>query len=113
KAPEAAHVLESIAEAADAGSALDQFSPQHEPYQKLKAALAELRGKTAGGRKNVYDRRIDTVIANMERWRWYPRDLGNAHVEVNEADFTLRVLHEGRQVWSSRIVIGKPSLPTP
>jgi L,D-transpeptidase YcbB len=113
KAPEAAQVLESIAEAADAGSALDQFSPQHEPYQKLKAALAELRGNTAGGRKNMHDRRIDTLIANMERWRWYPRDLGNAHVEVNEADFTLRIMHEGRQIWSSRIVIGKPSLPTP
>jgi len=49
----------------------------------------------------------------MERWRWYRRDLGTAHVEVNEPDFTLKVINEGRQVWSSRIVIGKPSLPTP
>jgi murein L,D-transpeptidase YcbB/YkuD len=61
----------------------------------------------------THDRRIDTVIANMERWRWYRRDLGKAHVEVNEPDFTLKVLNEGRQVWASRIVIGKPSLPTP
>jgi murein L,D-transpeptidase YcbB/YkuD len=117
KAPDPAEVLESVADAADAGQALDQFSPQHEPYRKLKAALAELRGKSAGkpsgGHKNAHDRRIDTVIANMERWRWYRRDLGTAHVEVNEADFTLKVLHEGRQVWASRIVIGKPSLPTP
>jgi murein L,D-transpeptidase YcbB/YkuD len=34
-------------------------------------------------------------------------------VEVNEPDFTLKVLDEGRQVWTSRIVIGKPSMPTP
>src|SRR6516165_3823605 len=106
-APDPAHVLASVMEAGDAGKALDQFSPQNEPYQKLKAALAQLRVHPA------HDRRIDTVIANMERWRWYRRDLGTAHVEVNEPDFTLKVLNEGRQVWSSRIVIGKPSLPTP
>jgi L,D-transpeptidase YcbB len=105
-APDPAQVLASVTEAADAAKALDQFSPPSEPYQKLKAALAQLR-------VNPHDRRINTVIANMERWRWYRRDLGTAHVEVNEPDFTLKVLNEGRQVWSSRIVIGKPSLPTP
>ena len=114
-APDPALVLQTIAEAADAGSALDQFTPPHEAYRKLKAALAQLRGNIASGRKNhaAPDRRIDTVIANMERWRWYPRDLGTAHIEVNEPDFTLKVLHEGRQVWASRIVIGMPSMPSP
>src|SRR6266851_1845457 len=29
------------------------------------------------------DRQIDLIIGNMERWRWYPRDLGKAHVIVN------------------------------
>jgi len=106
-APDPAHVLASVMEAGDAGKALDQFSPQNEPYQKLKAALAQLRVHPA------HDRRIDTVIANMERWRWYRRDLGTAHVEVNEPDFALKVINEGRLVWRSRIVIGKPSLPTP
>ena len=49
----------------------------------------------------------------MERWRWYPRDLGNAHVMVNLPDFTLKVMHNGAQVWTTRIVIGKPDKPTP
>ncbi len=49
----------------------------------------------------------------MERWRWYPRDLGNAHVIVNMPDYTLRVMHNGEQVWTTRIVIGKPDMPTP
>ncbi len=77
--PEPAHILSSIAEAADAGKALDLFSPQHAPYRKLKAMLAELRGKP-GAAKSEGSRQIEIVIANMERWRWYPRDLGNAHV---------------------------------
>jgi murein L,D-transpeptidase YcbB/YkuD len=110
--PEPADVLTSIAEAGDAGHALDVFSPRHEPYRKLKAMLAELRGKS-GAAKGDVSRQIETVIANMERWRWYPRDLGNAHVLVNQPDFTLKVMQNGAQVWTTRIVIGKPGMPTP
>ncbi len=110
--PEPADILGTIAAASDAGKALDAFSPRHEEYQKLKAMLAELRA-SAGGKKSEAPRQIETIIANMERWRWYPRDLGKAHVVVNQPDFTLRVMHEGAQVWTTRIVIGKPSMPTP
>jgi len=49
----------------------------------------------------------------MERWRWYPRDLGAAHVVTNLPDYTLKVMQNGTQVWSTRIVIGKPTMATP
>jgi len=110
--PEPADILGAIADAADAGKALDAFSPQHEEYQRLKAMLAEVRANS-GSKKSENPRHVETIIANMERWRWYPRDLGKAHVVVNQPDFTLRVMHEGAQVWTTRIVIGKPSMPTP
>lgn len=110
--PEPADILSRIAAAADAGQTLDAFSPQQEPYRKLKAMLAELRGKSRVD-KGEFSRQIETVIANMERWRWYPRDLGNTHVLVNQPDFTLKVMHNGAQVWTTRIVIGKPTMPTP
>jgi murein L,D-transpeptidase YcbB/YkuD len=178
-------VLATVSEASDAGQALDQFSPPYENYQKLKVALAQLRGKTAGGASDAIaagrvltlnlkrpmedarvpqlrerlgvsgeatdlrydeklagavkeyqksnglpptgnldaltikklnptnDSRIDTIIANMERWRWYHRDVRKSRVEVNEPDFTLKVIQDGRQIWTSRIVIGKPSMPSP
>ena len=111
-APEAADVLSNIANAADAGRALDLYSPQNEPYRKLKAALAELRGKPAGA-KGEAGKQIEIIVANMERWRWYARDLGASHVLVNQPDFTLKVMHNGGQVWTTRIVIGKPGTPTP
>ena len=57
----------------------------------------------------VKDRQIDLVIANMERWRWYPRDLGADHVIVNQPDFMLKVIHNGSQVWTTKIVIGDPA----
>src|SRR5439155_26948559 len=40
-------------------------------------------------------------------------DLGKTYVMVNLPDFTLKVMHNGTQAWLTRIVVGKPSLPTP
>jgi murein L,D-transpeptidase YcbB/YkuD len=111
-APEAGDVLSGVANATDAGKALDVYSPQNEHYRKLKAKLAELRGKQVGA-KGEASRQIEVIVANMERWRWYQRDLGNSHVVVNLPDFTLRVMHKGSQVWTTRVVIGKPSMATP
>ncbi len=36
-APEPADILSSMADAADLGKALDRYSPQNEPYRRLKA----------------------------------------------------------------------------
>lgn len=59
------------------------------------------------------DRQIDTVLVNMERWRWLPRQLGasslgNAYVILNVPDYTLKVMQNGGQVWNTRVVTGKP-----
>jgi L,D-transpeptidase YcbB len=59
------------------------------------------------------DRPADIIIANMERWRWMPHDLGDTYVIVNLPDYTLRVMHDGKLEWMTRIVIGKPAMPTP
>ena len=184
--PDTAETLTKIADAADAGKALEEFAPPHEAYKALKAKLAELRGTTAEEEKvvriadgpmlkpgmddprvpalrkrfnvagddnnlryegalvdavkgfqkgaglntdgvlgaatvrqlngHVAPRRsdvVDLVIANMERWRWYPRDLGKAYSIVNLPDFSLKVMHNGAQVWTTRIVVGKPNMATP
>lgn len=111
-APEPEEVLRTVAEAPDAGETLELYSPQHEPYRRLKAALAELRAKPDAA-KGAVARQIETVVANMERWRWYARDLGDAYSMVNQPDFTLKVVHNGAQVWTTRVVIGKPRMATP
>ena len=61
------------------------------------------------------DRQIDTVIVNMERWRWLPRELGapsigNAYVILNIPDYTLKVMQNGAQVWTTKVVTGKPGI---
>jgi murein L,D-transpeptidase YcbB/YkuD len=59
------------------------------------------------------ERTADIIIANMERWRWMPRDLGETYVMVNIPDYTLRVMHDGKLVWKTKVVVGQPGKPTP
>ena len=61
------------------------------------------------------DRQIDVVLVNMERWRWLPRELGapsigNAYVILNIPDYTLKVMQNGAQVWTTRVVTGQPGV---
>lgn len=64
------------------------------------------------------DKQIDTVLVNMERWRWIPRELGepklgDAYVMLNIPEFTLRVRQHDKVVWTTRVVTGKPNTATP
>ena len=51
--PDPAVVLTTIRDASDVAKALDEYSPPHEAYKRLKAKLAELRGTTAEEEKIV------------------------------------------------------------
>ena len=98
--PEAADVLANVANAGDISDALGAYHPPHAAYKALKAKLAEAREQKKAPL-------VDTLIANMERWRWMPRDLGKSHVVVNIPDYTLAVSNQGKTAWSTRIVVGK------
>jgi murein L,D-transpeptidase YcbB/YkuD len=70
------------------------------------ATIARLNGKTRGSR-------TDAILASMERWRWMPRDLGRNYSMLNIPDFTLRVMSNGKQIWTTRVVVGKNNTKTP
>ena len=56
----------------------------------------------------------DTILVNMERWRWMPHDLGGKfYVLINLPDFTASVYNDGKRIWKTKIVIGKVDKPTP
>jgi murein L,D-transpeptidase YcbB/YkuD len=89
--------------------AVKSFQEQHglKPTGTLTSATIEaLNGRGS-------DHTADIILANMERWRWAPHDLGSTYVIVNLPDFTLRVIHDGKLDWTTKIVDGKPSTPTP
>jgi murein L,D-transpeptidase YcbB/YkuD len=116
---EPAKVLEQISTTDDVKGVLASFEPQHPAFKALKAQLAKaLSGaapisplrddkkhhKAADGGDHL----ADTLIANMERWRWLPRNLGTSYVVVNVPDYTLAVVDKGRPIWRTKIVVGKP-----
>ncbi len=78
---------------------------------KATGVLDDQTARALNGPKK--DKQIDIVRVNMERWRWLPRELGvaslgNAYVILNVPDYTLKVMQNGAQVWTTRVVTGKP-----
>jgi L,D-transpeptidase YcbB len=127
KSPDLQQVLEYIASSHDIAATLDSYNPQQPQYKELKSALARARKtqdadvgtlgtktKTPRAHQNGHSMAkipaaaIDAILANMERWRWLPRNLGAAYVMVNIPDYTLTVVDDGKSVWSTRIVVGQP-----
>ena len=88
------------------------------PLADAVAAFQKKRGLKVTGQFNAVtldavngpkrDRDADIIIANMERWRWMPHDLGKTRVILNIPDYTLRVYNDQATVWQTRVVVGKP-----
>ncbi len=55
----------------------------------------------------------DVLIANMEEWRWMPRDMGEIHIAVNIPEYQFRVFKNGKVVHTERAIIGKTNNQTP
>jgi len=75
--------------------------------------VAALNGGQPAGESRASHNTIDTIVVNMERWRWYARDLGNPHVVVNIPDYSLTLWNNDKVYWHSKIVVGKPNKATP
>ncbi|NUY81690.1 L,D-transpeptidase family protein [Flavobacterium sp. MAH-1] len=57
--------------------------------------------------------RKQQVIVNLERWRWFPHEMGRQYVIVNIPDYRLRVIKNGDTVDTRRVVVGKEKRRTP
>ncbi|QEL24227.1 L,D-transpeptidase family protein [Bosea sp. F3-2] len=55
----------------------------------------------------------EDIVAQMERWRWLPPDLGTDHIMVNVPEMRVRVIRSGKVVHEARTIIGKPESATP
>lgn len=93
--------------AALATGTLDAFftglRPAHPDYAALRKALST---ETDPARRQA-------IARNMERWRWLPQSLGPNHILVNAAAFEARLTQKGQPAGTWRVIVGKPSTPTP
>lgn len=86
------------------GAWLRGLLPDNEQYRALKAAYADARGDEA---------LRSQLRANLERWRWMPRDMGEHYIYVNLPSYRLSVMKDGIEEAGYNVVIGAPKTPTP
>jgi L,D-transpeptidase YcbB len=67
-----------------------------------------LDARTLAALNAPVDDRIAAIMANMERWRWLPKDLPVNRVQVNIAAAVLTVFEGDAPVASMRAVTGRP-----
>ncbi|WP_155807117.1 L,D-transpeptidase family protein [Gillisia marina] len=60
-----------------------------------------------------YKDRYNQILANLERWRWYPRDLGKHYILVNIANYHLDVVKDNEIVRSHKTMVGTDVRKTP
>lgn len=131
--PGVERVLLGLAGSDDAGAALQGFNPRYPGYAALREKLAEIRAgrpiarggpirtgstvlastSTNPALPRVSPRLEGDLIANMERWRWLPSQVGTRYILVNTPEFRLRLVEEGRAIHEARVIIGRAGTPTP
>ncbi|MDQ4420426.1 L,D-transpeptidase family protein [Sphingobium sp. DEHP117] len=88
-------------------NALDRLfiaaKPQHPFYRALRRAYAQ----------EADPARRATLAANMDRWRWMPRNLGQRYLLVNAAAFEATLWQDGKPAGRWAVIVGKTGSPTP
>ena len=56
--------------------------------------------------------RREQIIANLERWKWFPRDFGKHYIIVNIPEYNLKVIKNNDTVQTKTVVVGTAARPT-
>ncbi len=112
-----AAALDAVARAESVSVALEGFNPPHLGFRQLRAKLIEMRGErremttTEATRRHALRER--DLIANLERWRWLPRRLGDTHIWVNSTEAQVNVVQGTEIIHRTRAVVGRAETQTP
>ncbi|MFM5930897.1 MAG: L,D-transpeptidase family protein [Novosphingobium sp.] len=91
-------VMKRALESHDIAGTLAALSPTYPDYAALKESLA-----------SAPDAKTRNIIrANMDRWRWLSRDLGEYYLMTNVPEFQLRLVRKNKIVKTYRTIVGKP-----
>jgi murein L,D-transpeptidase YcbB/YkuD len=84
----------------DVAGTLAALDPTYPDYAVLKQALADTPRADAKTRA--------LIRANMDRWRWFTRDLGEYYLMTNVPEFQLRLVRRDKIVRTYKTIVGKP-----
>ncbi|OCC25698.1 hypothetical protein MB02_01930 [Croceicoccus estronivorus] len=93
-------LMANALETHDVAGVLAGLNPTHPDYARLKQELA-VTPETDKERRAL-------IRANMDRWRWLARDLGNQYLITNVPEMQLRLTVNDKIVRTYRTIVGKP-----
>jgi murein L,D-transpeptidase YcbB/YkuD len=71
-------------------------------------------GATLDALRTSRESKLDSdIVAQMERWRWLPAELGERHIFVNIPEYIVRIVDKGETIHEARVIVGKAQTPTP
>jgi murein L,D-transpeptidase YcbB/YkuD len=59
------------------------------------------------------NQRIEQIIANLERWRWFAHDFSSNYLLINIPDYSIVAVKNGDTLLSQRVVVGRETRKTP
>ncbi|MBT8295229.1 MAG: L,D-transpeptidase family protein, partial [Gramella sp.] len=89
-------------------NALKEFQKDHD--LQIDALLGNATIKNLNYTK---EDRLHQILINLERWRWYPRDLGDHYIIVNIPNYELSVVKDGDTVRAHKTMVGTEARKTP
>lgn len=95
-----AQLMTEVLASGDVAGIVAALAPSHADYAALREALA------ATPADNGQTRRL--ILANMDRWRWLPRDLGGQYLLTNVPEYQLRLMVNGQIIRTYRTIVGAP-----
>jgi murein L,D-transpeptidase YcbB/YkuD len=101
--PSDADILAAAAQDDDLAAAL-RMNPIYESFRRRLAA-----NRSAGGDPAE----AALILANLERARLLPPELGDRYILVDTAARQLWLYRDGQLLTAMKVAVGKPSLPTP
>ena len=84
----------------DIAGTLFALDPTYPDYAALRESLARTPAKDIKTRAQIR--------ANMDRWRWFSRDLGEFYLMTNVPEYQLRLVRRDKIVRTYRTIVGKP-----
>jgi murein L,D-transpeptidase YcbB/YkuD len=89
-------------------AAVSRFQQRHQLQ-----STGQMDAKTWEALNVPVDNRIDQIRANLERWRWLPREFASTRIEVDAAADTMDYYQDGKDALHMLAASGRPKDQTP
>ncbi len=92
----------------DTFEALKKFQKRHglAPDGKIGSATIESLNFSKEDRKHQ-------IIVNLERWKWFPKNMGEEYIIINIPDYKLTLVKNKDTLRTHRVIVGRPKRKTP